>query len=99
MSNRGIVFTKRKERNIEAYMVEQLAPMTSGTILLNLKDRGQWGKAEFSAKRVTQFFKRHGDFVQVGPRRPFTYIHRDNYKPSHGVGKHFVKGGPSILLP
>jgi hypothetical protein len=99
MSNRGIVFTKRKERNIEIYMVEQPAPMTSGTILLNLKDRGKWGKAEFSSKRMTQFFKRHGCFVQVGRRRPFTYIHKDNYKPSHGEGKHFVKGGSPILLP
>ena len=80
MSRRGIVFSTRLENDIDTYMSGIGEPMEPRSIIDNLYSRRLWGKVARSPKRLSYYFKRSGEYVQVGTYRPFKYIHADNYE-------------------
>jgi len=80
MSYRGIVFSRRLENDIDDYMSGVAEPMEPRSIIDNLYSRRLWGKVARSPKRLAYYFKRSGEYVQVGTYRPFKYIHADNYE-------------------
>lgn len=85
MSRRGIVFSTRLENDIDLYMQEVGEPMDPRTVISNLYTRRVWGKLARTPKRLAYYFKRSGQYVQIGASRPFTYIWSDNYDSrNHG---------------